>query len=305
VVIVESVPNISEGRSPDIIAACAAAVRAGGAAMLDLHTDADHHRSVLTFAGDRAAVRDSALRLVERAVALIDLRTHSGVHPRMGAVDVMPFVPLVGCTLDEAAALAREVGEEVAARFDVPVFLYEAAATAPARSRLEAIRRGQFEALAGRLSRPEWAPDFGRRAPHPSAGVIAIGARQPLIAFNVVLDSNRLDVARAIATSVRERDGGLPGVKALGLPLASRGLVQVSLNLIDYRITPPVVVFDRIVEVATAHDVTVLESELVGLAPEAALPSAPRERLRLSGPPGIYSIEGALRHAGLSSRPSL
>jgi glutamate formiminotransferase len=297
--LLECVPNISEGRRLATIEACASAVRAGGAALLDVHTDPDHNRSVLTFAGAPAAVQTSALALIETATSRIDLRDHHGVHPRMGAVDVMPFVPLVDATLDDAAELAQRVAALVADRYRIPVFLYEAAARSSTRTRLEEIRRGQFEGLAARLARDEWAPDFGGRIPHPSAGVVAIGARRPLIAFNVVLDSNQLPIAQTIARRIRERDGGLPAVKALGLPLESRGLVQVSLNLVDYHQTAPADVFDRIVAEAATYGVAIKESELVGLAPEGALPPDPRQRLQLAGPERIYSIEGALRRAGL------
>lgn len=296
--LIECIPNISDGRHQGVLADCAAAIRRSGAALLDTHTDPDHNRSVFSFAGSVARVEAAALALVEVATARIDLREHRGVHPRMGAVDVMPFVPLGNTTLDACADLARRVGEQVAARFALPVLLYEAAARTPDRRHLEAVRRGGFEGLGTHLATSAWTPDFGPTRPHPTAGAIAIGARRTLVAFNVNLKTNDLAVAQAIAHAIRARDGGLPAVKALGLPLESRGLVQVSMNLVDFAVTPPVVAFDHIVAEATRYGVTVLESELVGLAPAAALPDDPIGRLML--PPGReYVLEHALRKAGL------
>lgn len=299
--LVEAIPNISEGRRQDVIDACALAVRRGGARLLDVHTDPDHNRSVFTFAGSPDDVRASALALVHEAVARIDLRTHRGVHPRMGAVDVLPFVPLAGLDPQVAVALARDVGAQIAADDRVPVYLYELAASNAGRARLEVVRQGGFEALASRMAQPGWAPDFGPLTPHPSAGVVAVGARHPLVAFNVVLDTDRLDVAREIARRIRERDGGLPAVKALGLPLASRHLVQVSMNLVNYGLTTPLDVFTRIATEAAALGVAIKESELIGLAPAAALPPDPAAQLRLAGPPRHYALEDALTAHGLQA----
>lgn len=297
--LVECIPNISEGRRPQIVEACADAIRQAGVALLDTHIDTDHHRSVFSFAGPPARIEAAALALIDAAVQRIDLRQHTGVHPRIGAVDVMPFVPLRGVTLTACAALARRVGAAAADRHGLPVFLYEAAAVTPSRQNLADIRRGGFEALAVHLTQPAWHPDYGPTRPHPSAGALVIGARRPLVAFNVNLDTTQLAAARTIARSLRERDGGLRAVKALGLPLASRGVVQVSMNLVDYTITPPVVVFDRITAEAARLGIAVLDSELVGLAPRAALPPDPVARLRL--PPGReYVLERALEATGLS-----
>jgi glutamate formiminotransferase len=282
--VIESIPNVSEGQRPDVIADLTAALhRVPRLRVLDISSDAAHHRSVFTYAGDADGLETASLLLVERAVAAINLQTHRGVHPRMGAVDVMPFVPLGNETLAACVTLARRVGAAIGQRFQLPVFLYEAAASAPERQKLEAVRRGGFEALAARLRDPAWAPDYGPSVPHPTAGAIAVGARRPLIAFNVDLETDRVDVARRIAAAVRERHGGLPGVKALGLALVDRGHVQVSMNLTDFTRTPPIVAFDAVCREAAALGVTVRQSELVGLLPRAALEGTTPAALRLSG----------------------
>lgn len=297
--LIECVPNISEGRRSDVVNRCADTVPAAGAALLDVSMDAAHHRSVLTFAGPPDRVAAAAVALVGEAIAQIDLRLHQGVHPRLGAVDVMPFVPLAGAEMADAVSLARDVGRIVAARFDLPVYLYEAAAAAPERRPLEAVRRGQFEGLGQKLRQPGWEPDFGPSVPHPSAGAIAIGARMPLIAFNVNLATDRLDVARSIATAVRARSGGLPFVKALGLALEDRGVVQVSMNLTDYRVTSPLTAFEAVCREAASRTVDVIESEIVGLVPAAALPPDPVRCLRLPHFTRRSVLEERLRDAGL------
>lgn len=282
--LIECIPNISEGRRPEVVADLVRAVRTTPAIrLLDVTADASHHRSVLTFAGPAPALTEAVLALVERAIATIDLRTHSGEHPRIGAVDVVPFVPLDGVTLDECVQLARVTAAEVAHRFQVPVYLYEAAATAPHRRNLAEVRRGGFEGLAVRMQDPAWTPDFGPAHPHPSAGAIAMGARGPLIAFNVNLADARVEVARAIAREVRERDGGLPAVKAIPVHLADRGLVQVSMNLTDFHRTSMTEAYDAVSRAAARYGITVLESELIGLVPDAALPPDPGLRLKLRG----------------------
>lgn len=280
---IEAIPNVSEGRRPDVLHALEATLRqVPGLRLLDVSSDRDHHRSVFTLAGDAAVLEEAAMALIGRAIDLIDLTRHRGVHPRMGAVDVLPFVPLAGATLADCVALARRVGAAAAARFDLPVYLYEAAASQPARRRLEDVRRGQFEGLATRLADPAWAPDFGPSVPHPTAGAIAIGARAPLIAFNVNLATDRLDLARRVAARVRERDGGLAGVKALGLLLADRRIAQVSMNLTDIERTPPAVAFEAVRREAERLGAAVLESELVGLIPRAALAGTTARALRLA-----------------------
>jgi len=284
--LIESVPNVSEGRRADIVDALAAVVGGtAGVRLLDYSRDPSHNRSVFTFVGGAAAVREAALALVNHAVGVIDLRTHQGVHPRMGAVDVLPFVPIADATMADCVALAREAGAAIAARHGIPVFLYEEAASDPRRRNLEDVRRGGFEGLAAKLARPEWAPDFGPATPHPTAGAIAVGARMPLIAFNVNLASDRLDVAQAIARAVRFSSGGLPCLKALGVRLDHRGLVQVSMNLTNYERTPLSAAFARVVEEARGYGVEVVDSEIIGLVPERALEGTTAEELRLTRPP--------------------
>jgi glutamate formiminotransferase / 5-formyltetrahydrofolate cyclo-ligase len=248
--LVECVPNLSEGRRSEVIAECAEAVRQAGVSLLDVHSDAAHNRSVLTFAGEPDAVAQAVIALFARAIDRIDLRRHTGVHPRIGAVDVTPFVPLGATTMATCVDLARRVGAEVAKRFDLPVFLYEEAASRPDRVNLADIRRGQFEGLGARLQDPDWVPDFGPVTPHPSAGAAVIGARRALIAFNVNLATDRIDVARAIARAIRESSGGLPSVKALGVPLSGRDQVQITMNLTDFRRTPLHEVYSRVLTLA-------------------------------------------------------
>lgn len=280
--LIESIPNVSEGRRPEVVERLAAAVRdTPGVRLLDVSSDPSHNRTVLSLAGGAPALTAATLALFEIAVAAIDLRTQRGVHPRLGAVDVVPFVPLADVTLGECAALAREVGAAVATRFGVPVYLYEAAAADPGRLRLEDIRRGQFEGLAAKMAMPGWTPDFGPSAPHPTAGASVIGARLPLIAYNINLATDRLDIARAIAVAIRHSSGGLPHVKAIGVLLAHRQLAQVSINLTNYEETPLHRVFDMVMREAARHGVTVLESELIGLIPAAALAGAAAHDLRL------------------------
>jgi len=273
--VIECVPNVSEGRRPEIVAAIADAIRAvNGVRLLDHSSDPSHHRSVFTLAGDAAGVERAVLALFERAVADVDLRTHRGEHPRMGAVDVVPFVPIEGITMAECVALAREVGAAVAERFGVPVFLYEEASANPARKNLEDIRRGEFEGLAAKMRNAEWTPDFGPAVPHPSAGASVIGARMPLIAYNINLDTNRLDVAKKIAAAIRHSSGGLRYVKAAGFMLEDRGVAQVSMNLTNYEKTPIFRVFEIVKREAARYGVSILESEIVGLVPSAALTAA-------------------------------
>jgi len=232
--LLECVPNISEGRDLGAVARIADALsRVPGVRLLDRHSDAVHHRSVFTLVGAADPLRAAVLALFEGALAELDVSAQRGAHPRIGAVDVVPFVPLSGATMADAVTAARATGEEVAARFGVPVFLYEAAATATWRRALQDVRRGQFEGLAAKLQRPEWQPDFGPAVPHPRLGAVAIGARGILVAYNINLATTRLEVAARIAAVVRESSGGLPCVKAMGLALPGRGLVQVSMNLTD------------------------------------------------------------------------
>lgn len=280
--IIECVPNISEGRRLEIVKNLADAVsRTAGVRLLDYSSDSSHNRSVLTLAGDAGPLRSAILALFEGAVAAIDLRAHKGEHPRIGAVDVVPFVPIEGVTMEECVALAREVAGAVADRFNLPVYLYEEAASTPSRRNLEDIRRGEFEGLAQKIAQPEWKPDFGPLAPHPSAGASVIGARMPLIAYNINLATDRLEVARKIAAAVRFSSGGFRFVKAMGVRLEDRGIVQVSMNLTNYEKTPIFRVFEVVKHEAARYGVAVLESEIVGLVPAAALVGAAEHYLQL------------------------
>ena len=294
--IIECVPNISEGRNGEVVARIADALRGvSGVRVLDVQSDAAHHRSVLTLAGDREPLKAAVLLLYEQAVGAIDLRQHAGEHPRLGAVDVCPFIPTEGATMKDCVELAREVGAEVARRFNVPVFLYEEAATAPTRRNLEDIRRGEFEGLVEKLQRPEWTPDFGPAAPHPSAGATVIGARMPLIAYNINLATDRLDVAKKIAAGIRMSSGGFRFVKAMGIELKDRGIVQVSMNLTNYEKTPIFRVFEVVKREAARYGVNVLESEIVGLVPSAALMQTAEYYLQLEGFTGSQVLENKLR----------
>jgi glutamate formiminotransferase len=282
VALIECVPNVSEGRRSEIVAALAEAIRgAGGVRLLDCSADAAHHRSVFTFAGPPEAIARAVIALFARAVADIDLRTHRGEHPRLGAVDVVPLVPLDGADMAACVQLARSIGAEVAERFQVPIFLYGEAASSPARKPLENLRRGGFEGLAARMQTAEWAPDFGPATPHPTAGASIIGARPLLIAYNVNLDSTSIEVARAVAASVRTRTGGLPAVKALGLRLGEHGVAQVSMNLTNYQETSIRQAFDAVTREAGHRGVGILDSEIVGLAPAAALDRETAEHIKL------------------------
>jgi glutamate formiminotransferase len=278
--LIECVPNVSEGRRIDVIAAIGDAIAIPGIRVLDRSSDPSHNRSVYTFAGEPDAIRDAVLRLFTVAIDAIDLRTHDGIHPRMGAVDVVPFVPLRNATIEECVALAKDTAALVAERCRVPVFLYEDAAATDERRSLANIRRGGVDGVARRMQQAAWRPDFGPSQPHPTAGATAIGARPILIAYNVNLASNRLGVAKRIASSIRASNGGLPHVKALGMQL-DHGIVQVSMNLTNYKETSMAAAFDAIVREAATDGVRVLESEIVGLVPADALPNDPARRLKL------------------------
>ncbi|MEW6319814.1 MAG: glutamate formimidoyltransferase [Acidobacteriota bacterium] len=294
--IIECIPNISEGRRLDVVGRIADAVRAvPGVTLLDVQSDGAHNRSVLTFVGDEEPLATAVLALVEQAVAAIDLRHHQGEHPRLGAVDVVPFVPIEGASMPSCVALARRVGEAAAGRFGVPVYLYEEAASTPARRNLEDIRRGEFEGLADKMTRPEWAPDFGPATPHPSAGATVVGARMPLIAYNINLATDRLDVAKKIASAVRMSSGGFRFVKAMGIALEDRGIVQVSMNLTNYEKTPIFRVFETVRREAARYGVAVLESEIVGLVPSAALLQTAEYFLQLEGFTPAQVLEHRLR----------
>jgi glutamate formiminotransferase len=243
-----------------------------GARVLDCHSDPDHNRSVVTFAGEPEAVEEAALAAVGKAAELIDLNQHRGEHPRIGATDVLPFVPLENVTMAECVAVARRVGEEIWKRYGIPVYFYEHAATRPAHAKLENIRRGQFEGLGEEVLRdPDRAPDVGVARLHPTAGAVAVGARKLLIAYNITLSTSDVSVADQIARVVRESSGGLPAVKAIGVALRSRRLAQVSMNLTDFEVTPMQQVFEAVRREAERRVCTIEGSEIVGLVPKAAL----------------------------------
>jgi glutamate formiminotransferase len=267
-----------------------------GVRLLDHSSDVSHNRSVFTFAGDAAGVEQAVLALFERAIADIDLRTHRGEHPRLGAVDVVPFVPIEGVTMDECVALAKKVAAEVAQRFGVPVFLYEEASINPARKNLEDIRRGEFEGLAAKMTTAGWAPDFGPGVPHPTAGASVIGARMALIAYNINLATDRIDVAKKIAAAIRQSSGGFRYVKAAGFKLDDRGIVQVSMNLTNYEKTPIFRVFETVKREAARYGVSILESEIVGLVPSAALNAAAQFYLQIEGFKSDQVLENRLRN---------
>jgi len=271
--LVECVPNFSEGRKGETIERIARAIEAiKGATVLNRHLDADHNRSVITFVAEPDQVVEAALRAVATAAELIDLRTHGGEHPRIGATDVLPFIPVSGVTLDECVTLAHEAGRRIWDELRIPVYFYERAALRPDRFRLEHVRGKGFERLGDEIAtNPDRTPDVGEPKLHESAGAVAVGARPFLIAFNVNLGTSDVAIARRIARAVRERDGGLPFVKALGFELQTRGLVQVSMNLIDYEQTTITHSFAAVQREAGRLGVEIVGTEIVGLLPRAAL----------------------------------
>jgi glutamate formiminotransferase len=297
--LIECVPNVSEGRRADVVDAIVRAVAdTPGVHLLDWSSDASHNRSVITLAGDAAPLHAAVLTLFQRSLAAIDLRQHRGEHPRLGAVDVVPFVPIQGATMDDCVQLARATAQDVASRFGIPVYLYEEAASTPARRNLEDIRRGEFEGLAAKMAQPGWRPDFGPATPHASGGASVIGARMPLIAYNINLDTDRLDVAKKIAAAIRFSNGGLRFVKAMGIALDGRGIVQVSMNLTNHEKTPVFRVFEIVKREAARYGVAVLESEIVGLVPSAALLAAAQWYLQLDGFTADQVLEHRLRATG-------
>jgi len=296
--LIECVPNFSEGARPDIVEAIVAKVRAESSArVLDLQSDASHNRSVLTLAGDPDSLFKAVLALVGACLTVIDLRTHRGEHPRMGAVDVIPFIPLEGATIKDCVALAHRVGEAIAKAHHVPVFLYEDAASAPHRKGLEDIRRGQFEGLAAKLKDPQWQPDFGPSEPHPSFGAVVVGARMPLIAFNVNLNTDDVEVAKKIAKGIRHSTGGYRFVKAMGLvvDINGRKVAQVSMNMTDFTKTPLFRVMETIRNEAARYGVAISGSEIVGLVPAQALIDSAEYYLQLTGFSNAQVLERRLR----------
>ena len=271
--LVECVPNFSEGRRPETVEQIAAAIRAvQTACVLDMHIDPDHNRSVITFVASPEYVVDAAVQAVKRAAELIDMRSHRGEHPRLGATDVLPFVPVNDVTMDDCVRLAHEAGKRIAGELSIPVYFYERAALRADRVNLEDVRRGALELLREQIStNPERAPDEGLPVVHETAGAIAVGARPFLIAFNVVLRTEDIMIARQIAKTIRARSGGLPYVKALGFRLATRKFVQVSMNLVNYEVSGMDAAYNAIVQETQRLGVEIESAEIVGLVPQAAL----------------------------------
>jgi len=293
--ILECVPNFSEGRDRAVIERIVAEVQAvSGVKLLDVQADPDHHRSVVTFLGEAGAVERAALGAACKAVELIDMRQHKGSHPRMGAVDVVPFVPILGSAMGDALAVAHRFAEAFAAACQVPIYYYEEAATIEERRNLADVRRGEYEGLAARLADPLWQPDVGPATLNARSGATAVGARFPLIAFNVNLDTDDLEIAKQIARAVRQSSGGLRYVKAMGVKLEERGLAQVSMNLVNYEKTPIHRAVELIRTEARRYGVGIRECELVGMVPLAALEEVVGYYLQIPGFSVRQVIETAL-----------
>lgn len=268
----ECVPNFSEGRDLQKIDKIVAPFRGKqGVKLLDYSNDEDHNRLVVTVVGEPEPLRDAVLEAISVAVELIDLNHHQGQHPRMGAVDVVPFIPIRNVTMEEAVALSKEVGKEVAKRYNLPVFLYEKSASAPHRENLAAVRKGEFEGMAEKIKQPEWHPDFGLAERHPTAGTVAIGARMPLVAYNINLNTPSLEIAHDIAKKIRFIGGGLRYCKAMGVELKDRGITQVSINMTDYTRTALYRAFELVRVEARRYGVSIVGSEIIGLVPMEAL----------------------------------
>ncbi len=270
--IIECVPNFSEGRDLQKIDKIVAPFRAkAGVKLLDYSNDEDHNRLVVTVVGELEPLKEAVLEAIGMAVQLIDLNHHQGQHPRMGAVDVVPFIPIKGVTMEEAIALSKEVAAEVASRYQLPVFLYEKSASAPHRENLAAVRKGEFEGMAEKIKLPEWKPDFGPAERHPTAGTVAIGARMPLVAYNINLNTPSLEIAHDIAKKIRFIGGGLRYCKAMGVELKERGITQVSINMTDYTRTALYRAFELVRIEARRYGVSIVGSEIIGLVPMEAL----------------------------------
>jgi len=301
--LIECVPNFSEGRRQDVIRAIADAIKSTPAVtLLDVESNADHNRSVISFVGEQGPVKQAALAAAAKAIELIDLNKHKGEHPRMGAIDVVPFVPLSGATMDDCIALARDFGRELGASYRVPVFLYEEAATVPERRNLADVRAGEFEGLKDRIGKdPAKKPDFGPEMIHPTAGATAVGAREILIAYNVDLETSDLGIAKRIAHELRSKDGGLAYVKALGFELKQRRMVQVSMNMTDYHKSQLFKAYELVKLFAERYGVPVAGSEIVGLTPMDALVDSAEFYLRLENFSRDQILEKRLFAPSLSS----
>lgn len=282
--IVECVPNISEGRDRAKVEAIVNSIQGiADVKVLDWSLDPDHNRSVITFVGSPDGVEQAAFTLCAKATELIDMRRHQGEHPRFGAVDVLPFIPIQGVTMAQVVALAQRVGQRIGEELAVPVYLYESAARLPSRQNLADVRRGQYEGLPAKLALPEGQPDFGPGAFNAKSGATAVGARMPLVAFNVNLGTDNLEIAKNIARAVRYGSGGLKAVKAMGVPLEARGIVQVSMNLVNYKETPIYRVVELIRAEARRYGVAIIGSEIIGLVPLEALVQSVDYYLSLEG----------------------
>lgn len=270
--IIECVPNFSEGRDSETIEKIIEPFRGEKSVkLLDYQTDEDHNRMVVTVVGEPDALKTAIIDAIGRAINVIDMRTHQGQHPRMGATDVVPFIPIKNISMEAAVEFSKDVAKAVAKKYSLPIFLYEKSASRPARQNLANIRKGQFEGMVDKIKLPEWKPDFGPQKIHPSAGVAAMGARMPLVAYNVNLDSNNIEIANEIAKKVRHISGGLRYCKGIGIELKDRGLVQVSMNMTDYTRTSLYQAFELIKVEARRYGVNVIGSEIVGLVPMQAL----------------------------------
>jgi glutamate formiminotransferase / 5-formyltetrahydrofolate cyclo-ligase len=280
----ECIPNYSEGRRPEVIESIVAPFRsAAGVHLLDTRADADHNRLVVSLVGEPGPLEDALLASARAAIASIDMREHAGAHPRIGAVDVVPFVPLRGMTMDDCVSLARAFGRRYAAETGVPVYFYEEAALRPERRGLEVVRRGQWEALREEIGTPERLPDAGEPRLHPTAGATAVGARAFLVAFNVYLDTRDMGLTKSIARSIRASGGGMPHVKAVAVDLAARGLTQVSINITDAEEAPLLAVLERVRAEARSRGARVVETEIYGMVPAAALLETAARALQLAG----------------------
>ena len=281
--VIECVPNISEGRDSCKVDAIAGVIERSGVKLLDLSSDSNHNRTVITYAGEPQAVADAAFDVARAAVANIDLTHHQGEHPRMGAVDVIPFIPVAGVTMAECCEIAEQVGRRIGQELSVPVYLYAESARDPKRRKLPTIREGEFEGFVEKIKDQAWQPDFGPAERHPTAGCVAVGARNFLVAFNVDLDTSDLKIARQIAKDIRESSGGLMNVQAKGIFLEDKHRAQVSMNILNYQSTPLYRVFELVKMEAARYGIGVVESELIGLAPAQAFMDVASFYLQLPG----------------------
>ncbi|MBQ3520461.1 MAG: glutamate formimidoyltransferase [Firmicutes bacterium] len=294
--IIESIPNISEGRNQEIIEACVDQIRnTPGCTLLNYSSDPSHNRTVITYMGSPEGCEEASVKLAKKAVELIDLTKHEGEHPRMGCVDVMPFVPIKEATMEECVELSQRVGKRIAEEADLPVFLYEKSATAAHRQNLAKVRKGQFEGMAEKVQDPDWIPDFGGQRIHPTGGAVCVGARPPLIAYNINLGTDNLEIATKIGKIIRESSGGLKCVKAMGVMLEERNIAQVSINMTDFTVTPLHRVTELVRNEAARYGVPVIGTELIGLAPMQALFDAAEYYLQIEDfDPAVQVIENHL-----------